>query len=602
MAIQSNLPFSLALSQGESNVMYPEFVERLTDEDPSVIIRENISLKVFFTSPNPSVKLYMEGLELLPDRFLEFDEQKVPYLPPSDKPYTLFAYDVQQDYYPLIPGVYQITVVVGNKQYYALYKVVPKQLSQVQWELMRDELENELRGLAQDLVRKHLSIGTHGSLERLPSQQLYRFLVILKHFPNVITALGDIAARANHRVRKQYRIVQEEKVRFLDEIGLRYEATHLNNQGWSKVPVRVVDHDLNENRWICKIVTEISHMLKEIIFSLELSRETVGIEIQDMSRFSRGGENAFLRERRRVLRDLDLFLATAKKMSHSLRMIENAPWYDDVSKEKTVPFSPTLIRDARYRTLYQMYRELHSQNAEVTLDNAYAYQWKRTDWLYEMWGFVKLCKMLRTDLQFEAVKGWIFDSSGAERDKFVPMLKPGTSLEFRKDNITLQLVYNGELPNDINQTSVKNPLYILGTYHNKPDVRLDVFDDDIYQGSIIMDFKYRPRGNFWNVSKDQYQRPHATNQLISYYSAPTSKFFLGDKLPKALQSRLRPVHEVWVFYPKDRTEIQRNDLNEQYHVRLLTLCPGESLSHVVEELKRGIQTILDFASELAAET
>ena len=57
---------------------------------------------------------------------------------------------------------------------------------------MRDDLESEIRGLAQDIVRRNIGIGKSYN-EKIPPKILYDFLVIKKYSTNVTMALMDIA-------------------------------------------------------------------------------------------------------------------------------------------------------------------------------------------------------------------------------------------------------------------------------------------------------------------------------------------------------------------------------------------------------------------------
>ena len=71
-----------------------------------------------------------------------------------------------------------------------------------------------------------------------------------------------------------------------------------------------------------------------------------------------------------------------------------------------------MISDVRYRTLYQVQRELKKEAAEIMIDKLFPYQWKRTDNLYEIWGFIQFVKILQDEqLGFEATGGWIYDEN-----------------------------------------------------------------------------------------------------------------------------------------------------------------------------------------------
>jgi hypothetical protein len=153
--------------------------------------------------------------------------------------------------------------------------------------------------------------------------------------------------------------------------------------------------------------------------------------------------------------------------------------------------------DPRYRALYQLYRELNKEQEQGQIHHSYSFQWKRSDKLYEIWGYIQFIKSLMgEELGFVPESGWIYSQ---EVNLKIPELPSNTEIVFRRDNLRLHLVYEAKLPTQSVLTTAKKPLYTRGT-HTCPDGRLDVYKDELFIGTIIYDFKYRPRSAIWNES------------------------------------------------------------------------------------------------------
>ncbi|GMA60717.1 hypothetical protein [Alicyclobacillus fastidiosus] len=566
MDIPSNLPFTvrfLAGRDGQSKPVNAFFTDesRLDNYPSPVQLRENSRLEVQFIADDDEARFYMDGLELLADKSVELDHTGTPYLEPSSRPYVL--YTPSDEYYPYIPGFYRIKVVVQGQSYVTSIQIVPSRISVQQWEIMRDELEVEVRGLAQAIVRKNLSVGD--SLEQyIPAEHLHRFLVIRQHFPTVMAALADLVEMVNYRIRTEYRLLPVERVKAIDEVTIRHRLTHPDYVDTLKAPVRDVDYNLPENQWIARIVSTVRTYLDDVIRSLDSYRDYIQSELNEQLLFAEdrrqtSGESAVIRGHRMVLRELDLFAEHARKMLHSVQLVTRSTWYESVRQTRPSYVPHVLLQDPRYRALYRMYRDLHADNVQVKLDPAFAYQWKRTDLLYELWGFLKLCTAFSDGLSFVPKRGWIYDSAQtASEELFVPVLMPDTFIVLEKEEVRVHLVYNATLPSRASQTNLEvTPMHMPGGFHNRPDARIDVFHRNVYCGSVMMDFKYRHKSWFWNPNPRPAKRPPATNQLISYSNDSKSSWLLGGYLPPAYASKCDRSSKSGVSTPETQITLRR---------------------------------------------
>ncbi|QIZ09139.1 hypothetical protein HFZ78_22515 [Priestia megaterium] len=205
-----------------------------------------VQLTVTFCSNRDDAKFFMDGLESLPETMLHVDpfEREV-YLAPSEKPVTLF--DHTKAYYPLIPGLYRIVVVYDGQRYFSCIKVIPKQIEETQWEIMKQEVEREVSGLAREVIlRKN---GLNHNIGGISQGLLEQFIVINNRFPSIMAALSDLYRKVNYRISKDYQVVPKEKARFVDEKTIRHRVRNPDQSQVLMTPHSSINYDLLENHY-----------------------------------------------------------------------------------------------------------------------------------------------------------------------------------------------------------------------------------------------------------------------------------------------------------------------------------------------------------------
>ncbi|MCH1962881.1 DUF2357 domain-containing protein [Clostridium perfringens] len=249
MDILYNEVFKVSFFQNKNEIMmnFYEDEEKIDFENEEAYIEENINTEILFLSNDIEAKLYMDGLETLPELKVKEDEYGEVYLEPSSENVSLFS----KDYYPLIPGLYRIKVVVNKKSYYSLIKVKPKLISEEECDLIKSDLEKEMKGLAFQLIRKNLAVGNNFNLDIQPIE-LYKFFIIKKNFSNIMASIMDLRIRPNHKICKEYKIVQNEKVKQIDEITMRNYLSNRIKENFLKVPIKELNYNLPENQWVKK--------------------------------------------------------------------------------------------------------------------------------------------------------------------------------------------------------------------------------------------------------------------------------------------------------------------------------------------------------------
>lgn len=570
--------FTQRLGEHEQQIKIDHFFEDEKElyekkEDYYIEVKENLGLTITFQADLEDAQFFMDGLETLPEQKLGYDSKKGEvYLIPFEKPVTLF--DHSDDYYPLIPGHYRIMVVYERKHYYAWVKVLPKQLEEEQWEAMKNEVEQELKGLAKELMLK--KTGLHPRMQTISQSLLEQFYVINNRFSSVMTALSDLYRKVNSKINKEYALVPKGKSRRIDEQTVRHAVSHSQNELFIKIPVSAVTYDLPENRLAKKIIESISTTLTGFIAEVEITKRR-------LKKIGSVDE--------KVIEELEKLMDVAGKMRGAIQWIKTAPWYEAVGTYEASRLPFVMNSDSRYRALYQLHRELNNEQQQEQVKTSYSYQWKRSDKLYEIWGYIQFIKVLKgKKLAFVPESGWIYSEDFHRNNSITPSLLASTKVVFTKDNLQIHLVYEALLPTQSRLTTLKSPLYTRGN-HTCPDGRLDLYKEGMYIGSIIVDFKYRPRNAIWNESlMYQGQKNEVMRQLVSYGDNIFSNYLFGLD-SNSVVSRFSPIQEVWAIYPNRYGQSRSHDYPD-YKVSLIELTPGEDNDHFVEKITTAIDQLI----------
>lgn len=575
----SQLPFAVTFFQGsgayQRELAVDEFctLEELRPRhDPMVELTENQPLRLHFLTTDKDARLYMDGFEAVPEQRLAEDAAGRPYVPPGK--INLFTHET----YSWIPGLYRLQVSTAGVQYFALVQVLPKELSLAEWVAMRDELESELRGLALDLSSWQLGLGSH-LVDAVSPQLLRRFLLVRRHFPRVMAALADLATNINQRVRRE-------------EIGLPlYQPGKLPpsrscppRAGRQIALVTQIDYDLPENRWAKYIIVQTERHLGRFLGAAQALLASLEAQLSLQAEYSfQPGTRQQLREGEALTRSVQEQTLTARKMLLGLQLLRRSRWYEQIGPRPTGRLPQALQRDGRYQALHELFRRLQQEDWQPLVDQSFRYQWKRTDRLYEIWCVIQICRAL-TSLQFAPLTGWLYDEDFSREESLVPDLPSGTTLTFAREQTTLRLTYDQEIPRQSSATELPGRPVYTQDVHNRPDLRLDVYQGSLFVGCMIIDCKYRPLRGFWKEETllTGYDRPKAMSQLISYGMAIRSPYLYGHK-PDWAEHRSQAVLEVWALHPGVK-DGEREIYQADHRLRLLCLRPGLSTKLLSERL------------------
>lgn len=592
--------FELSFHQQYNNeVKVLKFYEDLNDIDYEniVSIEENRIISLIFRGENKDARLYMEELDLILYEDLKEEElinQNIHvkgdevYLTPSERKIFLCKGGVS----PFIPGIYLIRIISNNKEFYTAFKVTNKMISCDEAnEIIRD-LEEELQGISFEFIKKKLSVYDKDLLLDLP-RSLYKFFIIANEFPNIMNSLMELRVRPNYKVVKNYSQIPEEKVRYIDNVTIRNHLSSAGKPGFMKAPIKNMEYDLSENRWVKKIVLEVSSLLNDFVNEVEFILIKKKKRIEEMKRYSQDGNTIMLNKEEKTLSYINELRTKAMKMISSINILKSTEWYSSIKSREIFSLPHVLIQDSRYNILYKVYERLHSKEFNFNDEETLSLQWKRTDKLYEMWCYIKLCRTLN-DLGYEPINNKENSYRRKNNRKLFYDLEENTVKEFLKDDIKIKVYYDAKIPNSSERSDFNNnPLFIRAS-NNKPDGRLDVYKDGRYLGSIIFEFKYRKKEVIWDNEFYKRMDQGIEKQLIAYGTSCASKFILR-KADEKIEKRLPifPVNKVIILYPKANSEYINMDEVEDYNLKFIKFKPKKNLELLKNELKEEIELILE---------
>ena len=541
MGIVFDLPFRLQVVKQfpktiyqDAKIFFDNPKELWLQEKVTLSIEENDEIEILFDSEDPEAKLYLEALDIVPidDGRIAYDEKGHIYRMPSKELFTLYRASCGYD--ALCVDSFQISIYCYRTWYYGTFQVLAKPMSVDEWTMMKDELEKEMIGLAQDIVRRNIGTGKQ-KYGNVPPRMLYNFIIIKKYARIVLAALIDIAENPRCEIMTQYKKVGNNRNCRFDEESIRRYATRAGSEATYKVPEKVTNYDVQDNRLLKMILLDYEKRLNQFLGLLD--------EIVDYSKtYDLGQTKQYKNEWEKSILE---FRKIAKKLKKITSLLKTKNWYFLVGDVIKAYIPHSFIMDTRYNTLYQMYLELKKDTFQVEFDSEFSYTWKRSSYLYEMWCFLRICHLFSEKYEPNILE---WDNIFAGKILF-PFLKPGTVMQFTDGEIILKVVFDQPLVFSNKKTTQENPLYIAKPQetlktHNRPDILIHVYDvrKEWYLGAIVLECKYRKINSCWTENGMR----SSIGQLEAYYNNTRSDYHFGGK---GKRLNIRPVKKVIVLTP-----------------------------------------------------
>lgn len=540
-------------------------------------IKENESWRLIFEG-NQNDRLYIDGLNLLNNKEIKIDENDERYINPGGNRKVvieLYTPSDNSDTYAsgFLPGNFLLRLLTfEGEQKYSWLKVEAKYVNNDELKTMRKEIDELVQELSLDnragyfgskyLDYKFLSINDIEILTILHSY-LNKFMSIYQELIN------DPKLKIGSRYSWK-----NDEISLLDQISIKEMTKHLekNDQIYGKS--RVITSNLFENIDLKrdliylrdKISRVLGHLNKELSFTKFLSGEK---------------DNPLMDDKKIA----NLYL-------NAFNNLLNEEWLAKLSTDYFVPehISTTDRRYAFFRKLVEKIKKSSYHMPEF--HRQYGYYWKRTELLYEIWGFLKVIRSF-LDIGFTSTSGWLFDLQDGDT---LPLLQDGTTvnMEFKSENLEnlyAKVIYNKRVDaTDASQVDIDDPVW-CSSRHKKPDIRINIYDKDmtlVYL--IIFDSKYRKLDSC--NSGDTWEQINSYS--TSFFSEYPYKSFRYEYLRKAYIEQKALDNSTYILYPKQENEnISKKSANRlaDGRIKAIGLRPESRSLDLEDELKKCIEKV-----------
>lgn len=540
-------------------------------EDKFVSIKENVPIEILFRTDDKNARLELRGFELSSEGAEAEDGSS--FLPPRSFPYKLWTVGD----YDLMPGFYTVKVTLWGRVYYSRIQVEPTHMQKRDWEMLIEEIDGFMDGLAEEFVDKQLGADESAAEEKRISRMLLaKFHVLSKQGTQLMSILDDLCHKPSSRIIEKHVMVNKHVDSRIDERTIMYRNQHGRKSLKQLVPVKVVTQDLPENVMLKVYITRLKKSIRRIEESAEKYVSSVAAQVNERRKYAaiRNGGTAtdgVVTAHQGGLDDLSTGLMNCRRIISAIVRLEEEPWYRRIRVQQTDQMPASFLMDSRYNFIYKLSKKLSDKKLDVRQSDNFRMQFKQTSVLYEIWGYIQLHRVLTEEFGFQAVAGWLFDIAQSST-LFVPVLKPETAVTYKKGDMTLRLIYDSKIPRKKQLSDEElRPLYI-NSVHDRPDIRLDIYRENHFKGSILMDCKYRKISKIWDfVNEDA-----AFSKAVSNSSMRQLAGYANNCRSPFIGNFSRAVPEVWVLYPVNKENPDALDItSEAYPIHFLKMYPGK---------------------------
>ncbi|MFI3210893.1 MAG: hypothetical protein R3Y64_07575 [Peptostreptococcaceae bacterium] len=249
-------------------------------------------------------------------------------------------------------------------------------------------------------------------------------------------------------------------------------------------------------------------------------------------------------------------------------LIKNS-WVKNIKPSKYIKPTLRLMKEKNYYKVYNSYTKNMREKSSP---------YKKTSILFEIYTFITIINLLE-EMNFNWVSGWIKDREFDLHD-----LEKGQVVIFEKDNLKIRVSFDKEIKyieeivykksskkfeNQMSQVCATNDITC-----RKPDVLIELFKDDMFISSMIVEAKYRNQRNIDSMINV------IPRQLRCY-----RKFDFYDDYKKKILN-VKTINKVVIFYPKQEKEKLDHNIYSD-----ITFIPSD-ISSKESELKFEILTFL----------
>lgn len=456
--------------------------------------------------------------------------------PYSRSAFSLYAYHSKQQF-PWTPGLLIYSVMIANENYYGLIRIEPKNISDSEFSIMHQYLEEKLQGITRNYTseRKQWYESPVQDLRKTDTQMVDWFLSRSKQLINALQLIerNHISTYKNIYVMEntpKHTDIRSIRLRNSPK-GAKFGGTKFFNR--KKIP----SFDSPENGYVKYCSLELLREMKQEVQKLKtiICEKIVPFEQQQLKRsyplpyqsFQRGIEqneqNNISFERKIQSRELlEKVRQTEFALNYLSQLMHNPFWVQ--IKAAALKRSGT-IADRNYvlfNRYLRQFHELQKINRQKQAEKNEDHILHPTSKLYEYYTFFKLIDI------FELLDFRITDLESVSNDA----IHPFSNVVFIRDNLKIVVTYDEEVKYGAQEAIQTGNYFFSRSSKRRPDIRVDLYQYDqtsdahLYQSSVILEIKYRPLNNFYSETSftpemEQLNQYH----MIKYYCPVRKEYF-----------------------------------------------------------------------------
>ncbi|MCJ0917236.1 DUF2357 domain-containing protein [Mammaliicoccus sciuri] len=513
------------------NINFKDSINDINFEKDVLTFKEYHALKIRHESNDKNERLYFNGFDIIEDEALYIDEKGKYYL--SNASIDIISYSNNKTNNILVPGYYLLTIV-NHYTKYAIIKIEPKNFSEEEWKTLYQSLNEYLNGLANSLVNE---INAKVIQNKSKNSLRDKINFINKYYKDIINSINQLIINPRQNIQKNYNWVYKYTQPPVDKNTFKYSSKYPNKKQYLYTYKRDINYNIPENIWVKNVIDFLFKELESVdrLVTLKIEGESHKLT----SKYKNVHLGASITKS-----NLIQFKKNISSIRNLIIKLRNTEWFNLVTNRRYIVPPQSSLMNKNYNLLYKWYSEFNKSNLDFIFSENIMNSWKKTDELYEIWCFINIIELLK-DIGFKPTKGWIFDGD-IEND-----LDEGTYVTMTKNDITLNVHYNSQLKYKSSNTDLVHPLY-TGNSKNKPDIRIDIFVNEIYLKSLPMEVKYRKLKTITHKKRD------ILRQLLAYRDSPKSLLHL--KGAKDIRKNNHTViTKVIVLYPRDKSSKYNTD-------------------------------------------
>jgi len=505
----------------------------------------------------------------------------------------------------LVPDYYLFEIRSSTQNYSAFFKITSQHFPSEELLNLKEYLNKLIRGLIYDLNQKKYGLSPEEGLTIGSLIQFYD--KINRERSQILNILKSVIDDPIENISNEYQI--RPYTRNPDLKSIRWQISKGETKGGTadkplvyNEKQTILSRENLENQWIKYILQELLEVFRSVNQSLNVEKNHITERQESLllrKKENKAKRNRFKRNRyayrnqlRRLKREIKRQreerkeidkrlksvtdrIRTIKWWKTSLILIKEDYWLQNIKEERPKRIPKSLLRDWRYKKIYDYYRKLYKIKKKDTTLDTYSDMQRRTWELYEYYTVGLVVDILQ-ELGYDWESGWLADYDDLYLSSGLGGLPQDTLMYFKskEGDHYIELAYDYRMEQSYNKKIEKGQYFHLR--QRRPDIRLTILDssksiysrvDSTIKPGLIIEVKYRNHGNILG-------RKYSTDvkeQLIDFLD-------LRYYDPKLFDEKLgpeEPIKQVIVVYPKqNRGKAFERDREYGNRIVYLQLSPS----------------------------